>query len=86
MDTQIIYSPFTDTVKKQLKNKGLKFDKEEVKLIQEIAFSVMNLKFHEIISDLEADKMIAKIHKRLVKHLNENNVAQANASKKAIIH
>lgn len=29
MDTQIIYSPFTDTVKKQLKNKGLKFDKEE---------------------------------------------------------
>lgn len=73
MSIQIIYSPFADTIKKQLKKQGLKFDKNEVKLIQEISFSVMNLKFHEIINESEADKFHAKIHDRLLKHLDEHN-------------
>ena len=72
MGIQIIYSLFTDSVSKQLKKLQIKFEKEEVKLIQELAFSVMNLKFHEIISDLEADKMLAKIHKKLLKHLDKH--------------
>ena len=79
MGIQIIYSLFTDSVSKQLKKLQIKFEKEEVKLIQELAFSVMNLKFHEIISDLEADKMLAKIHKKLLKHLDKHNVDQAEA-------
>ena len=72
MGIQIIYSLFTDSVSKQLKKLQIKFEKEEGKLIQELAFSVMNLKFHKIISDLEADKMLAKIHKKLLKHLDKH--------------
>jgi hypothetical protein len=74
MDIKIIYSPFADSIKKQLKNLGLKFDKEEVKLIQEISFANMNLRFHEIISETESEKNNKTIHERLVKHLDKHNI------------
>ena len=77
MDLQIIYSLFTDSIKKQLKNNGLNFDKQEVKIIQELSFANMNLKFHEIISDTEADEIHKTIHKRLVDHIDKHNVDQA---------
>jgi hypothetical protein len=77
MDLQIIYSLFADSIKKQLKEHGLKFDKEEVKLIQELSFANMNLKFHEIISETQAEKNHKNIHERLVKHIDKYNVAQA---------
>ncbi|UOX32402.1 hypothetical protein LXD69_10090 [Flavobacterium sediminilitoris] len=79
MDLQIIYSLFSDSIKKQLKNHGLKFDKEEVKLIQELSFANMNLQFHKIISETEAEEIHKKIHKRLLKHIDKHNVAQADA-------
>ena len=73
MNIQIIYSLFCDPIKKQLKVNGLKFNKQEVKLIQELSFANMNLKFHEVISDSECDKFHAKIHKLLIKHLEKHN-------------
>ncbi|WP_134342132.1 hypothetical protein [Flavobacterium psychrophilum] len=73
MDLQITYSLFTDSIKKQLKDAGLKFEKEEVKLIQERSFANMNLKFHEIISENQAEKNHQTIHKRLVKHIDLHN-------------
>jgi len=77
MDIEIIYSLFADSIKKQLKNQGLKFEKEEVKLIQELSFANMNLKFHEIISETQSEINHKKIHERLVKHLDKHNVIQA---------
>jgi hypothetical protein len=73
MDLQIIYSLFSDTIKKQLKDHGLKFDKQEVKIIQELSFANMNLKFHEIITETQAEKNHKKIHLRLVKHIESKN-------------
>ena len=73
MDIQIIYSPFADSIKKQLKSKNLNFSKEEIKVIQELSFSVMNLHFHGTISDFESDELHAKIHKELVEHLERHN-------------
>jgi hypothetical protein len=73
MDIKIIYSLFSDSIKKQLKEAGLKFDKEEVKIIQELSFANMNLKFHEIISETQAEKNHKAIHERLVKHIDLHN-------------
>ena len=79
MDTQIIYSLFADTIAKQLKRKKINFVKEEVKIIQELSFYTMHLKFHEIISEAQAEKQHAEIHKILLKHLDEWNAAEADA-------
>ncbi len=74
MDLQIIYSLFSDSIKKQLKKHGLKFDKQEVKIIQELSFANMNLKYHEIISETEAEEIHKKIHERLKNHIDSLNV------------
>jgi len=78
MSLKIIHSFFADSIKKQLRNKNLDFQKQEVKLIQELSFSALNLRFHEIITDEETDKIIHEIDKRLLKHLGEYNVIHSN--------
>lgn len=77
MNVEINYSLFSDTIAKQLKSKKINFNKETVKMLQELAFQAMSLSFQELITKSQSTDIISKIHKRLEKHLSEHNVAQA---------
>lgn len=71
MEIQINYSLFADSIKKQLKKEGItEFDKVEIQTIQELAFHAMNLKWHDMLTDSELDKVLSRVNKRLFKHLN----------------
>ena len=73
MNVEINYSLFSDTIAKQLKSKKILFDKEKVKLLQELSFQTMSLSFHELITKEQSTNVMGKIHKRLENHLSEHN-------------
>ena len=69
MDIKINYSLFSDSVRKQLRSQKVSFDIEKVKVIEQLAFNVLSLSFHEIISDDVRKKSLEKIHNSLLKEV-----------------
>ena len=69
MEIKISYSLFSDSVRKQLRSQKVSFDVEKVKVIEQLAFNVLSLSFHKIISDDIRKKSLEKIHNRLLKEV-----------------
>jgi hypothetical protein len=66
MDVKISYSLFADSIRKQLKKQKVSFELEKVKVIEQLAFNVLSLSFHEIITDSIREKSLKRIHERLL--------------------
>jgi hypothetical protein len=71
MKIEIYYSLFGDPIAKQLKKQKLNFNRDKVKLLQELVFQAMSLHFHELIATNQRDVILSKIHARLEKHCEE---------------
>ena len=66
----IQYSFFADSISKQLKKQNVEFEKETVKMYQQIANCILTLRFHELLTDKKSDELIKKNHNNLIKQLN----------------
>jgi hypothetical protein len=71
MKLEITYSLLGDLIAKQLKKQKVNFNRDKVKLLQEVAFQAMSLHFHELIATNQRDVILSKIHARLEKHCEE---------------
>lgn len=65
----------SEPISKQLKTQGFKFNKETIKDFQEEINAINVLRFSEsdLLTDKMLDKIIPKLHKKIVQHVAKQN-------------
>jgi hypothetical protein len=59
MKLEISHSLLGDPLAKQLKKQKVNFNREKVKLLQEVAFQAISLRFHELIDNKQRDLILS---------------------------
>jgi hypothetical protein len=82
MSTQQIglsYGVLSDTLSKQLDNQGFKYDAKKIKEFETELEAIHTLRFGSgLLTDSMVDKIIAKLHKKIVAHVARKNGVTVN--------
>lgn len=64
------YGMFAESIYMQLKKQGFKFDKTDFKKLEKERACLHKLRFADYFSDSIYDKMLEKLHNRVIKTIN----------------
>lgn len=70
------YGIISDPLKVQLKKQGVAFDVKKIEQFEEMKDAINTLRWNDLLSDSVVDKVIGKLHKKIMNH-----VASANKMK-----
>lgn len=70
----VSYGVLSDSISKQLRAQKLKFDKEKVSVFQKEMDAINQLRFgSRLLTDGMADRLFAKLHKKILAHVAKAN-------------
>lgn len=76
------YGVLSDPIAKQLDKQGFKYDKEKIEVFQREITAINTLRFgSELLTDSLVEKILPKLHKKIVAHIAKANRASVSNSK-----
>lgn len=69
----ISYGLISDTIHKQINKQGFDYDSKVIDNFESAKHAINVLYFSDLITDRMVNKLIIKLHKKIVKHLEEIN-------------
>ena len=81
MEIGIHYGVMCEPFAKQLQGQNVKFNAETVKGFQDQLHAFHTLRFSDLITDSMADKIIAKLHKKIMAHVAKQNKSKVTKTK-----
>ena len=69
----ISYGVFAPPIPEQIKTQGFKFDNDKAIYFEKLRESINHLRLSNLLTETSASKMIAKLHKQVVAHVNRKN-------------
>lgn len=72
------YGIMSDKLSKQIKDQGFDFDKSKIEIFQKEVDAINCLRFgSNLLTDSMVDKIIPKLHKKIVSHIASKNKLKA---------
>lgn len=73
MDIVITFGATSPTIGNQLREQGLKYDIEKIKLMQQMAFQISMLRIHSILSEEDSAKARDRLYGKICNHVKKAN-------------
>lgn len=74
----ISYGAMSDTISDQLIKQGLSFNKETIENFEKCRDGLLRCRFAGIIIDSQYDKILPKLHKKIMQHVAKSNNKKLN--------
>jgi hypothetical protein len=73
MELKIAFNPLVQSISKQLKSQGFKFDEDEAKNFESCRNGIFDLSINSLITDKQEAQIKAKLFKQIESHLKKKN-------------
>jgi len=67
------YGILCDPIGKQISKQGYKYNKEKVSYFEKSRNAINHLRFSDLLNDSMADKILVKLHNKVVAHVAKEN-------------